>query len=429
LLLLIGWLQSSCNPEECVMALSCLGATCKQLRADVDASDAVWRALTAQCYPVPSSRDGTKCQPTRQALRRRLAGWRRHAATFELPSLKQMVQCVVRSASAHSYYKHLNISRTAPFSFHLSHTACMRAMHRGKGRDAVREWVAYVRGDGTEFHYTWTPTAEYTERYGQLVHVDGCSSTVDVKSGVFERQPPAAPLRLVVLEPPPPPAEPEEEEAPADAPAAQSWKEFSVTPTRGGGVKIAVDATADWRHGRLGGGARGGGAEARAVPSSSYRAEVGAVEMPAFICEAGVALCSAVVYPRELSIFAKAYELHCERGRAALAGVVREGDVCDAPLQRRHLESAIELPPTVLGFFEVLEASDAPLREAVREVAALWENVRDAFGRGVVGEWSAQSLAGLVGPLLRGHSLQWRLTPKPAAGSGRKALLALIQVR
>jgi len=53
------------------------------------------------------------------------------------------------------------------FSFHLSHVAGMR-------RSSDGGFVDYQRGDGTEFHYTWSTTARYRERYGCLVYTDGC---------------------------------------------------------------------------------------------------------------------------------------------------------------------------------------------------------------------------------------------------------------
>ena len=82
----------------------------------------------------------------------------------------------------------------------------------------------------------------------------------------------------------------------------------------------------------------------RAVP---LHARLGSdmVEMPAYIAARGTSLCSAVVHGSGSGHYKKAYTLLRLEGHDALVGKLTEGDVCDAPLQRRHYASTIELPP------------------------------------------------------------------------------------
>jgi len=51
-------------------------------------------------------------------------------------------------------------------TLYLDPTAGLR--HVIPSADNTHSYIPYVRGDGTEFHYTWTPTAEYREHYGHL---------------------------------------------------------------------------------------------------------------------------------------------------------------------------------------------------------------------------------------------------------------------
>merc|ERR1719456_1585883 len=150
-----------------VLALCRLAATCKRFHNfgnAATADDLMWKPLHEQCCKAA-------CQPParcKDAVCSAMSEWRRYAAQLALPSLEQMLNMVHRSAGAHSYYKHLNLGRSARFSFHISKVAGMR---RNNGHGSTK-WIDYVRGDGTEFHYTWTPTKQYRERFGQLVADD-----------------------------------------------------------------------------------------------------------------------------------------------------------------------------------------------------------------------------------------------------------------
>ncbi|KAL7565845.1 hypothetical protein ACA910_007404 [Epithemia clementina (nom. ined.)] len=62
-----------------------------------------------------------------------------------------------RVSGAHSWYKHLPIGLGVKFEFFFD----LMVNWRFK-----REWEKKVRGDGSEFHYTWLPTDEYHSRYG-----------------------------------------------------------------------------------------------------------------------------------------------------------------------------------------------------------------------------------------------------------------------
>ena len=146
-----------------------MAGTCTFLQKIVhgEAAQPLWEVLYRKCYPEGLVLGG----PTgghRQALCAELSTWRALARSLDPPTLQQMANVVGRSANAHSYYKHLNIGRVWPFHFRISAVAGMRA----ERRDGRTYYVDYVRGDGTEFHYTWTPTAAYRERFGVLQYGD-----------------------------------------------------------------------------------------------------------------------------------------------------------------------------------------------------------------------------------------------------------------
>jgi len=155
-------------PELAVAALCALAAACRHLQRVVDALTDRWKTLANECYPGMLSVPRADNDNMRWHLSRKLADWRSVANGIEQPTLQQMVACVERAATAHSYYKHLNLGRSAVFSFSLSRVAGMRP-------DGHGGYVEYVRGDGTEFHYTWMETRAYHERFGFLVYSGGCS--------------------------------------------------------------------------------------------------------------------------------------------------------------------------------------------------------------------------------------------------------------
>eukprot|EP01094_Clydonella_sp_ATCC50884_P006739 TRINITY_DN15942_c0_g1_i1.p1 TRINITY_DN15942_c0_g1~~TRINITY_DN15942_c0_g1_i1.p1 ORF type:complete len:455 (-),score=83.64 TRINITY_DN15942_c0_g1_i1:50-1393(-) len=65
-----------------------------------------------------------------------------------------------RVSDAHSWYKHLSMSEVHDFLFFLSPVAGCRFSSK------MKAWVDQCEGDGSRFHYTWTPTANYRQRYG-----------------------------------------------------------------------------------------------------------------------------------------------------------------------------------------------------------------------------------------------------------------------
>lgn len=73
------------------------------------------------------------------------------------PTAEQVLAFIARVRSAHSWYKHLPIERGSRFQIFMSPVAGMRWQANG--------YVEYRRGDGTEFHYTWTTTEDYLRRY------------------------------------------------------------------------------------------------------------------------------------------------------------------------------------------------------------------------------------------------------------------------
>ena len=308
------------NAEAECLALCALMSQCKMLRAEVVAAEGQWKRLIQLCYPED------RCRPrmavdrakgcwdrdvkSRVDLCAKLRRWRRYAATLEAPTLEQMIACVKRSATAHSYYKHLDVSRTAPFSFKLSQVAGMR-------RTPDDDFVDYVRGDGTEFHYTWTETKTYREQFGMLEYDDGCS-------GQGARVPRPLPL-------------------------------FSSRKSSGS----ERDAP-----GRLG---VGGYDESPVV-----------AVMPAFAVATGATLCSTCVHSNSGTrlLFGRALALLRRSGgreASGLDGEVTQGDVCDDALQRRHANKRLRLPPGLVDKLEAIEAAVPallPLREAMVALVA-----------------------------------------------------------
>lgn len=150
------------EPETAAFALSAIACTCKRMRGAVDQMGAApWDALLKLCYPhLEEGGDAA-----RGVLLHSSCMWRRYCnRDIETPSVEQMLKAVSRAATAHSFYKHLSLERKWWFSFGLSATAGMRY--------AGGKWIDYVRGDGTEFHYTWTPTADYRKNFGMLTYTD-----------------------------------------------------------------------------------------------------------------------------------------------------------------------------------------------------------------------------------------------------------------
>jgi hypothetical protein len=75
-----------------------------------------------------------------------------------------------RVARAHSWYKHLPIAGGyCKFEFFLDLTS---NMHRRNGK-----WINAVDGDGTRFHYTWTSTSDYREKFGFFDYREDQSNT------------------------------------------------------------------------------------------------------------------------------------------------------------------------------------------------------------------------------------------------------------
>lgn len=83
--------------------------------------------------------------------------------------LDQIVAFVFRVVNSHSWYKHLPLVQglNNSFSFAMDLTTRLRTVRAGEKHGMVHT-VPYVRGDGTEFHYTWCETATYRANYGFL---------------------------------------------------------------------------------------------------------------------------------------------------------------------------------------------------------------------------------------------------------------------
>jgi len=274
------------TPVNAIQSLCAIRATSSRLGQEVHAADQLWASLAAACFPEERLSQEVDSTFTRSHLCAIVKRWLAYAAAIEPPTLAQMVQVVHRSSNAHSYYKHLNIGRNTPFSFRLDCTAGMRRVSASQ-RISDETYTNYVRGDGTEFHYTWTPTVEYRTKFGFLAYDDG------------------RPMSL-----------PEDYYSPSHQeliqPTGRSLQFYDVN-----GV-----------------GAR----------------------MPAYIVDDSTCLCSAAVHGSgsHHGYYEIAVQILVDKGREALEGVVREGAVCAAALQRRHSGSRIVLPPEALDTLEAL---------------------------------------------------------------------------
>jgi len=150
-----------------------LGVVSTCSRGTLMASEACWRTHLVEIDRLPSWQ-GRTCRGEWQrsievdgfamgAARREyglcLRGLRDavRSVCSEPPTSEQVLQFVARVRSHHSWYKHLPIERGTFFQFAMSPTAGMRFCP-----DGIKE---YVRGDGTEFHYTWRATSEYRKRF------------------------------------------------------------------------------------------------------------------------------------------------------------------------------------------------------------------------------------------------------------------------
>jgi hypothetical protein len=154
------------DAEMAAATLSALACTCHAFSAEVgNAHLREWRRLAEMCYPEQQGM-------TRHELCVELARWRAYANGLCLagpPTLEQAVAAVAQSAKSHSYYKHLNMSRSALFGFGVSAVSGMRSVD-GK-------FVDYCEDDGTRFHYTWMTTSTYRDRFGFLDFYDGAPGT------------------------------------------------------------------------------------------------------------------------------------------------------------------------------------------------------------------------------------------------------------
>ena len=95
-------------------------------------------------------------------------GWTRWRAAMKdvpIPTPQQVRNYVRYVCAAHSWYKHLPIVAGTSISLYLSPTSCMKQVRHN---DGTRVFEPYVPGDGTQFHYNWTPTDEYRKHYGHL---------------------------------------------------------------------------------------------------------------------------------------------------------------------------------------------------------------------------------------------------------------------
>jgi len=286
------------SPVGAVRTLRSLGATCRRFHSEAN-EIADWARLWEQ-WALPL---GCKIRGLPDVCAE-IARWARYAHCLELPSVQQAVACVVRSATAHSYYKHLNIGRSACFSFSLSLVAGMRETQEG-------HYVEYVRGDGTEFHYTWTPTAEYRERFGLLDYEDGASRAPQMVPGSTE----------------------------------VTYSEEHMRHSRVRVALVAPDGALD--------------------PP---------LELPPYVAADARTLCSAAVHGASMGI-RLLYDVAAQRlatePRAALDGIVTQGAVCAATLQRRNLSAQVVLPTHALDALEAAERWAVPIEKALVALRAV----------------------------------------------------------
>ena len=108
------------------------------------------------------SRHHIKMKRYRAYLRDLLLPLVQHTTGSNTPSnflLRSIRNFTDRVAGAHSWYKHLSMAEDRSFVFSLDPTVNMHYDRRSA------KFYDKVRGDGSEFHYTWTPSKDYRERF------------------------------------------------------------------------------------------------------------------------------------------------------------------------------------------------------------------------------------------------------------------------
>ena len=108
------------SPFQTALSLSALRSTCQRLCREVNQLEAEICEAILPRWPSSPNLTGIFASARR---------WQRYARCLMLPTIEQAVMSVRRSAEAHSYYKHLNIGRSAEFGFNLSLVAGMRRTH------------------------------------------------------------------------------------------------------------------------------------------------------------------------------------------------------------------------------------------------------------------------------------------------------------
>ena len=154
-------------PVDAATLCRCMGVA-KWLRLALLSDAAVWEQLAAQeaLSPPPTSEPRAVLHELCETMRRfrqygRALAAVEHFGLSRRASTRQISGFVTYVSGAHSWYKHLPMARDGVFfRFRLDLTARLR--HNEEG------FSPYVRGDGTEFHYTWATTDDYRQRYGCL---------------------------------------------------------------------------------------------------------------------------------------------------------------------------------------------------------------------------------------------------------------------
>lgn len=101
--------------------------------------------------------------------------YRQLVSDLQRPTEQQTAAFVKFVAGAHSWYKHLpQLAPGSPFIFFLNPDAGKQCIGTQTGETA---FVDRVEGDGSEFHYTWMPTATYREKFGDWDYHSGMART------------------------------------------------------------------------------------------------------------------------------------------------------------------------------------------------------------------------------------------------------------
>jgi len=182
----LGTVQDILAEVAAFLAAPALGRVCMSSHSALVASDVMWAChLDELCrsvgryhgrnlFPQTRGLSGSAARAEYSLCASSFRGILRQAvseAGYGPPTATQVLQFVVRVRGHHSWYKHLPIEEGVAFRLGMSPVAGMR--------QTDDQYIEYVMGDGTQFHYTWCTTEDYRRRFHFFVWEEICKSSSD----------------------------------------------------------------------------------------------------------------------------------------------------------------------------------------------------------------------------------------------------------